>query len=188
MISRAEGKTPWKIALPLEGAANRKGVSKLWARKKIASLELARARAGSERAVLDDKILDVALAHSLISRLTSLVAVDITPSRPNGENMARADIRLNLPRGWNFEKVFGEETAPRQREALASPLLQTRVAYAIAPAGQGGSGVALPQGATLADVKIMRGILFLTLAFLFLFLTLRPQAAFWRADATRDAH
>lgn len=186
-ISGTDGKTPWKIALPLEGAANRKGVSKLWARKKIASLELARARAGSERAALDGKILNVALAHSLISRLTSLVAVDVTPSRPLDENIARADISLNLPHGWNFEKVFGEETAPRQREALASPLLQTRVADATAPAGQGRSGVALPQGATLADVKIMGGIFFLTLAFLLLFFTLHPQATFSHADAKRDA-
>ncbi len=188
-ISGADGETPWKVALPLEGAANRKGISKLWARKKIASLELSRARAGADRAALDNNILDVALAHDLISRLTSLVAVDVTPSRPGGENIARTDIPLNLPHGWDFEKVFGNETKPRQREALASPLLQARVteADATAPAGQGRSGVALPQGATLADVKIMRGVLFLTLAFLILIFTLRPQAAYWFADVKRDA-
>jgi len=60
-------------------------------------------------------------------------------------------------------------------------------ADATAPAGQGRRGIALPQGATLADFKIMRGIFFLTLAFLFLVFTRRSQAAFSLADVKRDA-
>ncbi len=188
-VSGADGETPWKVALPLEGAANRKGVSKLWARKKIAALELARTRPTVDRMALDNDILNIALAHNLISRLTSLVAVDVTPSRPDGENIAHADIPLNPPHGWEFEKVFGEDVAPRQREALASPLLRTRVAEAeaMAPAGQGRTGVALPQGATLADTKLMRGAGLLTLALLLLILMFRPQAAYSLADAKRDA-
>ena len=188
-ISGADGDTPWKVALPLESAANRSGVSKLWARKKIASLELARVRASADRAALDKNILDVALAHHLISRLTSLVAIDVTPSRPSGEHIGRTDIPLNLPHGWDFEKVFGEESAPRQREALVSPLLQARPteADATAAAGQGRPGIALPQGATLADFKLMRGIFFLALSFLFLAFTRHSQAAFSLADVKRDA-
>lgn len=188
-IAGAEGETRWNVALPLEGAATRKGVSKLWARKKIAALELARVNAGNDRQALDNDILKVALAHSLISRLTSLVAIDVTPSRPQGDDIARADISLNLPQGWEFEKVFGEKATPLQREALAAQLLQHYVDASAAPtpAGQGRKGVVLPQGATFADIKLMRGLGLIALALLLLILTHRSQAAYSLADAKRDA-
>ena len=47
-----------------------------------------------------------------MTRLTSLVAVDKTPSRPDGETLKLAELPLNLPAGWDFEKVFGEQPNP----------------------------------------------------------------------------
>lgn len=166
-ISATTGNAPWKIDVPLQNASARPGVSKLWARRKIASLELGRARRSADYAELDGEILKTALAHHLISRLTSLVAVDVTPSRPAGEALASAEVPLSLPQGWEFEKVFGEEHAPRQREAFAPGLLKTRQASAdAATAGpaQGGPGVNLPQGATLADMKLLRGLTLILVA------------------------
>ena len=57
-----------------------------------------------------------------MTRLTSLVAVDKTPSRPEGEPLKLAELPLNLPAGWDFEKVFGERRAaagkaPMERRA-----------------------------------------------------------------------
>ena len=43
-----------------------------------------------------------------MTRLTSLVAVDKTPSRPEGEPLKVAELPINLPAGWDFAKVFGE--------------------------------------------------------------------------------
>ena len=187
-ISGLDGETHWKVALPLEGAANRKGVSKLWARKKIASLELSRAQRAADPQTIDKEILDVALAHSLISRMTSLVAVDVTPSRPADEDVTRADLPLNLPHGWDFEKVFGEsEPAPRQREAAAGNMqLLAAKSKPAALAQQTQPGVALPQGATLADIKLLRGMGLVFLAIFLLFLALRPQVLPLPADAKRD--
>ena len=170
-LSADTGGAPWEVDVPLAAAADRNGVSKLWARKKIAALELDRARPGAEHDVLEKQILDTALAHHLISRLTSLVAVDVTSSRPDGEALASVDLPLNLPKGWEFEKVFGETSAPVQRDAFAPGLLKTRQAAsdpAAAPAMQAGPGAALPHGATFADAKMIRGLMLILMALLLL--------------------
>ena len=44
------------------------------------------------------RVLAVALDHHLVTRLTSLVAVDQTPSRPDGARLTRAEIRSTCGR------------------------------------------------------------------------------------------
>ena len=68
----------------------------------------------------DKRILALALEHHLVTRLTSLVAVDKTPSRPDGARLTRADLPLNLPAGWDFDKVFGTERAGRPDGAAST--------------------------------------------------------------------
>ncbi len=72
---------PWHAVLNLAQARATPGIEKLWARSKIAALEDSRVL-GNDTAQIDKDVLGVALAHHLTSRLTSLVAVDVTPSRP----------------------------------------------------------------------------------------------------------
>ena len=52
-------------------------------------------------------IIDTALEHHLVSKYTSLVAVDVTPVRPADEKLDKHAIPTHLPKGWNYEKVFG---------------------------------------------------------------------------------
>ena len=66
----------------------------------------------------DARILEVALAHKLVSSQTSLVAVDRTPSRPEGAPLVRADLPLNLPAGWDFEALFGDTVLPKLEQAI----------------------------------------------------------------------
>ncbi len=115
-ISGMIGDQPWIVKLPLKGAAEGKGLSKLWARAKIDDAELGVTLGHISQAAADQRVLDLALQHSLISRRTSLVAVDKTPSRPDGARLTRADLPLNLPAGWDFDKVFGGR-ARRSRAA-----------------------------------------------------------------------
>ena len=110
------GDRPWVVTLPLANAAEGKGLSKLWARRKIADAEVARTTRQASPEDADKTILALALEHQLVTRLTSLVAVDKTPSRPEGAPLKVAELPINLPAGWDFEKVFGE----RQR-APATP-------------------------------------------------------------------
>src|SRR5207244_1185068 len=96
------GDRPWVVTLPLANAAQGKGLSKLWARRKIADAEVVRTLRKITLEEADKRILALALEHHLVTRLSSLVAVDQTPSRPAGAHLTRADIPLDLPAGWEF--------------------------------------------------------------------------------------
>ena len=52
-------------------------------------------------------MIQVALAHHLVSPYTSLVAVDVTPVRPDGEALQSHAMPTNLPHGWDYTAVFG---------------------------------------------------------------------------------
>lgn len=65
-----------------------------------------------------EQIVDTALAYHLVSQYTSLVAVDVTPSRPLAETLASHAVPTHLPKGWEFDKVFGS----LPRTATAAPL------------------------------------------------------------------
>src|SRR5215211_2502494 len=103
------GERPWTMSMKLDHAAEGQGLSKLWARRKITDAEVARTVRRLKPEEADSVILALALDHHLVTRLTSLVAVDRTPSRPDGARLTRSDLPLNLPAGWDFDKVFGEK-------------------------------------------------------------------------------
>jgi len=186
------GDRPWLVKLPLANAAEGKGLSKLWARRKIADAEVARTLRRATPEETDKRVLALALDHHLVSRLTSLVAVDTTPSRPEGAHLVRTELPLNLPAGWDFGKVFGERPARpavrRDDHAEALPHGRLDVQLAVEKAGPvptappaprtpvvmsikaDKSGVTLPQGATDAELRMMLGAVMLILSFLLLVL------------------
>ncbi len=51
-------------------------------------------------------VVEVALRHHLVSKYTSLVAVDLTPTAPEGLAKTRP-LPVNMPHGWSHEAVFG---------------------------------------------------------------------------------
>lgn len=97
---------PWQQQVTLRGGAARSGVHQLWARRKIADLMDQRTQGVAEPEVRK-AVLDVALTHQLVSRYTSLVAVDKTPSRPADQGLENKALPTNLPQGWSATKVFG---------------------------------------------------------------------------------
>jgi len=180
-ISGMIGDQPWIAKLPLKGAAEGKGLSKLWARAKIDDAEVDVTLGRISQVAADLRVLDLALEHSLISRRTSLVAVDKTPSRLEGVRLSRADLPLNLPAGWDFDKVFGGERgeAGQRAEGGKAPLtpkgeaLKLDAAYtqkiavthkpaaANLSAKQPFASVALPRTATDARLYFGIGLLLL---------------------------
>jgi Ca-activated chloride channel family protein len=54
-------------------------------------------------------IIDTALEHHLVSKFTSLVAVDVTPVRPKDKELDSHAIPTHLPEGWDYNKVFGQQ-------------------------------------------------------------------------------
>ncbi|WP_286161553.1 VIT domain-containing protein [Sinorhizobium sp. NFACC03] len=186
------GDQPWRVEMDIAKASIGQGIAKLWARRKIDDLE-ASAAAIADPATLDKRIETVALAHHLVSRVTSLVAVDATPSRPAGEPQAETKLPLNLPAGWDFGKVFGEtpaESAPGkvdERDAAvesrtklamvtADRMLAAPTARAAGMIAEANNQVTLPQTATEADKQILVGLMLLAFALL-----AGTTFVFWRA-------
>ncbi len=85
----------WDAAAGGHGGDN---LAKLWAAKKIESLEDS-LMFGSDPELTRLEITGLALDYALLTRHTSLVAVDRTPRRDIGESLALADIPGLLPAG-----------------------------------------------------------------------------------------
>jgi Ca-activated chloride channel family protein len=177
-ISGRIGDRPWTVTLPLANAAEGKGLSKLWARRKIADAEIARTMRQVTPEEADKQILALALEHQLVTRLTSLVAVDKTPSRPEGEMLKTTELPLNLPAGWDFEKVFGERPQPtmppserRADNGDVQLATERRPAPVVSPTS---NTVILPKTATDAELKMMIGSILLLLSLILMWVRRRP--------------
>ncbi|MGJ5094867.1 marine proteobacterial sortase target protein [Bradyrhizobium oligotrophicum] len=173
------GDQPWTITLPLSGAAEGKGLSKLWARRKIGDAEVAKTMRQMTPEEADGAILKLALEHQLVSRLTSLVAVDKTPRRPDGEPLRLAELPINLPAGWDFEKVFGDRgrmpAAQKERRAGADRDVQlAALKRPVVPAAP--ATVTLPKTATDAELSMLLGLGLLMLELIWL-VAIRRRAA-----------
>jgi Ca-activated chloride channel family protein len=172
------GGQPWTVILPVTKAVEGRGISKLWARRKISDAEIARTTRQLTPEEADKAILALALEHQLVSRLTSLVAVDKTPSRSEGEPLKLSELPLNLPAGWDFAKVFGDRpqlpTAPLERRADAADRAATKRAamHAVAPAP---STITLPKTATDAELKMMAGLVLMLSSLILFSLRRRPR-------------
>lgn len=96
----------WTADVPLDQTSPATGVGVLWARQKIDAL-LDSLRGGAQETEVRPAVVELALAHHLVSRYTSLVAVDKTPARPAAEPLQGGAMPTNLPEGWKHEAVFG---------------------------------------------------------------------------------
>jgi Ca-activated chloride channel homolog len=177
-ISGNVGEQPWEVTLPVAKAAQGKGISKLWARRQIADLEVASTLGSLMADDANKAILAVALQHQIVSTQTSLVAVDKTPKRPAGEKLTRADVPLNLPAGWNYDSVFGEEATPavKQKDAQAD-FQQLAMLAKPAQAAPITQQVDLPQTATSAELFSLLAAALMLLGLILRMVNPRPQDA-----------
>lgn len=92
------------------------GIARLWARRKIASIE-DRIDLGGDEAQLKPQVLEVALAHRLLSRYTSFVAIEKQKRRPDGSPVVPTDMVHRPPvdmvpfaqgaLGWQGQLLLG---------------------------------------------------------------------------------
>lgn len=181
VLSGAIGKTPWTVTLPLSKAAPGKGISKLWAHRKVADIEIAATLGMLTTEEANRQVLTVALAHQIVSSQTSLIAVDKTPKRPLDQPLSRAEVPLNLPAGWNFEKVFGKDQPlplPKgQRDAMADAFTQLASTAKPGTISNAAEQVQLPQTATPSQLLALVGFMLMLMAAVLRFLALRPRLA-----------
>ncbi|GES52492.1 MULTISPECIES: marine proteobacterial sortase target protein [Rhizobium] len=164
-VSGEIGDRAWTISLPLDQASNAKGISKIWARRQIDDAEVNLTLGKITQADADKRILRLALDHHLVTRLTSLVAVDTKRLRPANAPLTQADIPLQLPAGWDYDKLLGigaardakadnkhQQTADKSQGVDGDAELEP--ISAPAPAS-----VSLPQTATPGMLLILQGLL-----------------------------
>jgi Ca-activated chloride channel family protein len=107
VVSGRRSGEPWSAVLPLSGERVGEGAATLWARRKVQSL-LDSLHEGANADGVRQEVVALGIEHHLVTRYTSLVAVDVTPTRPQPAALRTAALATNLPAGWSHEAVFGE--------------------------------------------------------------------------------
>jgi Ca-activated chloride channel family protein len=126
-VAGRRGGEAWTTAMGLSGGRRGDGAAVLWARRKVESL-LDSVHEGADAEEVRRGVVALGLEHHLVTKHTSLVAVDVTPSRPGDASLHTRAVATNLPHGWSYEAVFGElprtaTTAPFDRRVALLALL-----------------------------------------------------------------
>jgi Ca-activated chloride channel family protein len=119
----------WKQPVVVAGAPSRDGLSIYWARQKIGSLMDRNRSEGSENAIRQS-VLELALAHHLVSPYTSLIAVDREPVRPSDASLNTHAMKTNLPEGQDYQAIWGlPSTATNGPQHILMGLLAFALAF-----------------------------------------------------------
>jgi Ca-activated chloride channel family protein len=95
----------------------------VWARGRIEHL-LDHERQGGDAEQIRAAVIETALDHQLVSRYTSLVAVDKTPARPESSTLDSEQVPNLLPYGQDHNAIFGfPATATGWRARVAAGLV-----------------------------------------------------------------
>ena len=114
----------WTRQISLAGMQPRSGVASLWARNRIGELMDSRSNGATEDAIRGS-VLPLALQYQLVSNYTSLVAVDRTPARPDGESLHSRRVPTTKPNGldWPAEGMPSTATPAQLNFAIGALLL-----------------------------------------------------------------
>ncbi len=156
-LTGRRGSEAMRLELPLGGVSARAGIARLWARRKVAAL-MGSLHGGAELSRVADEVTRLGLRHHLVTRWTSLVAVDVTPSAPAEVDPATRPVPSMSPRGWSLggtpEPTDAVPGAADPGAAFSLRLAANVTAFApssVATVGQ------LPRGATPAAVWVWLG-------------------------------
>lgn len=145
----------WSTSVKLKGGQQHPGVSTLWGREKIKGLMHALRRA-EDGAAIKSEIIKTALTFNLVSRYTSLVAVDDQIARPQDKDVTSVQVPTNLPDGWSREGLEGApQSAPVMQKTRAfdraDPMLHRAMASSVSKLAS------IPQTATPAPLMLLVG-------------------------------
>ena len=144
---------PWQQRLGLDGLSEAPGTASLWARAKLAAIEDRLYQPGDvpvDPAAIRADALALALEHQMVTRYTSLVAIDEAVARPDDAPLSSEEIPRDLPAGWDAGKVFGGSPSQDQSAALRQhPLSSAPVLFGVQAFRD--QTVTLPQTATPAE-------------------------------------
>ena len=93
IASAKRGSEEWNDVHSMQVTGEESGIGRLWARRKIEALT-------DSQGDVRQQVIEVALAHHLVTDYTSLVAVDHTPSGVPQQICETRAVPVNLPQGW----------------------------------------------------------------------------------------
>lgn len=102
-LSGRFGDTLWQQQLEFSATQPQSGLRVHWGREKIHQLMRSAIR-GADAGQVRQQVIDVALQHHLVSRYTSLVAVDVTPARPAGSELNSHALPGMMPAGLQLQQ------------------------------------------------------------------------------------
>jgi Ca-activated chloride channel family protein len=105
-ISGDSARGTWGAELSVAMQEESVGIAALWARARIADLVDQESR-GADADEIRTAIIDTAMTHHLVSKFTSLVAVDKTPVRPAASGISKEQVPNLLPYGQSHGAIFG---------------------------------------------------------------------------------
>jgi Ca-activated chloride channel family protein len=122
-LAGRRGNDAWSSTMALSGGRHGEGAAVLWARRKIEALSDS-LHEGANADDVRQQIVELGLEHHLVTKHTSLVAVDVTPARPDAEALRTSALPTNLPHGWTYEGVgqLPQTATPAPFHALAALL------------------------------------------------------------------
>jgi len=121
LSGRIRGKD-WVHQVQITRVGEQSGLSKLWARERIADLSR-HLQFGGDREQLRASILDLALKHHLVSEFTSLVAIDEVVVRPPGSSGHVEQAPTSAPTGGAWATTGFAKTATPAELLLGCGLL-----------------------------------------------------------------
>jgi Ca-activated chloride channel homolog len=120
-VSGLRGNQPWSMALTSPEQRVGNGVGALWARHKIANL-MDQARSGADPGKVRASVLEVALEHRLVSKYTSMVAVDVTPARTQHAGLKSSILPTNTPANWGQQGELPQTATSATQNLIAGSL------------------------------------------------------------------
>lgn len=96
----------WVRSVPLAKSRDNPGVAGLWARARIAELQDEERHNANDQGIRSS-IVSTALRYGLVSKYTSLIAVDRTPVRPHNAGLDSEQVPNLMPYGQSQKAIFG---------------------------------------------------------------------------------
>jgi len=121
-LSGRRANNDWLAELDLTQDNRAEGLGVLWAREKIEFLTDS-VYEGADKESVRQQIITTALQHHIVSKYTSLVAVDLTPARSEFDSLKKTQIANALPKGFMQGRLSQTATPMQWFSTLGLSLL-----------------------------------------------------------------
>ena len=104
----------WKFSITPDQIQEGKYLDQLWAREKVAEISFQKAIGFIDVMQYEQKVRDLGLKHHLVTKFTSLIAVDPIVSRDESDPLYSHQIAQNIPDGWVDPEILKQTKIMQQ--------------------------------------------------------------------------